>query len=590
MCSDSAIEADRHPLRDSLCRLSCDHWCYAGKVHPQLWALAPEAPALPATTCACLPACIDSLSALAENSIAACAACSPCLRTYATRISANADQVHTYLAAYAAAPLSSVSPASIASLTALMPIPASAAGGRAEPAPHTAAALAHLHAAAHVARTQWTHFNAPVAVAGLVVLALATALTAGALHAALFLRALHYTRLITSTRSFFALSCPPASSTALLPPPAMAMLALLAVRAAVPFSNSLVLAEAQVTQYLVVTGVLILTAAALSRAAIVCRSLSHAGHQLPPRSSPAVSAAVTLLSLAAAASRAAVPVPPPLSHSRRTENVEPADGDTPPRRARVTTLSIWGARVSFAVSRASIMKAARLTVALLCGVTLVTTSSWLLRNLCFLTIIMQLFFTQQRRVIGVAWSIGSVLLSLAKLPDPGWLLPSSMLILCNTLCCVHALWSPKATECTVWAPLGIDRGTSAVVHIALYGATACWSCMSLMRDGAIDRVGASPFDKASVAEAPAGTRGSVDEGWWDGVVAQAAPALVCLALLSHYAHAAVQRCVAVPGTVRRFGTHVPWFKFFGDIVLLLHNALAPLGLMSDAQVWAPGLL
>lgn len=574
-------------IQPPLSKPPCDWRCHAGKVHPRLWALAPEAPGRPATTCACLPPCITALLHPSDTTPAACAVCATCLRTYATRISANAAQVHAYLSAYAATPLSAVSPASLSHLSSLMPPPVPAGTPR-DPGPHTVAALAHLSAAAHVARTQWTQFDTPTAAAGLAVLALATILTAGALHATLFLRALHYTRLITSTRSFFALSCPPVSSSTLLPPSAVAMLALIVVRAAIPLSNSLVLAEAQVTQYLVATGLMLAAAAALSRAAVVRRSLSHAGHRLPPRNSPAVSAAVSLLSLLTALSRAFLLVPPPATHGKRSENVEPAANDMSPRRGRIATLSFRGLRVSFAFSRSAVLKVTRLTIALTCGATVVTSSSWLLRNLCFLTIVLQMFFTQQRRVIGAAWSLASILLSLAKMPDPGWLLPSTMLILCNTICCVHALWSPKATNSTIWSPLGIDRGTSAIVHIALYGAVACWSCMCLMRDGAINRIGASPFDKAAAADSDAAPRsGEPDDGWWDGVVAQAAPALVCLAMLSHHVQSAVQRAIAVPGTVRRFGTHVPWFKFFGDVVLLLHRVLVPLGLMSEAQVRCP---
>ena len=555
---------------------------HAGKVHPHLWALSPQPGSGQASTCACLPSCVASLPTTVAASVAACDACTGCLRTYATRISANANQVNTYLAAYAATALTGISPASLADLAALMPPPATAPGVP-EPRLHTAAALNHLNAAADIARTQWTHFDTPTAVAGLAVLALATILTAGALHATLFLRSLHYTRIITSARSFFGLSCPPVSFS-LLPPPVLAMLALLVARAAIPFSNSLVLAEAQVTQYLVVTGALILAAAALSRAVVVRRSLSHAGQRLPPRSSPAVSAAIALLSLRTALARSLRLVPAPRAHRVRSENVEPPHAGA--RDSTIFTITLLGARFSITASRENIHNTVRLVVAALCGTIVVSTTSWLLRNLCFVTIVLQMFLTRERRIIGVAWSITSAVLSLAQLPDPSWLLPSSILILCNTLSCMHALWSPKTTAGVVWSPLGIDRGTSAVAHIALYGAVACWSCMSLMHYGAIDRIGASPFDKAAPPSADARGAGPQEE-WWDGVVAQAAPALVCLALLSHHVHLAVHRAIAVPGTVQRFGTHVPWYKFFGDVVLMFHRVLVPLGLMSDAQVCSP---
>eukprot|EP00892_Ulva_mutabilis_P011669 jgi/Ulvmu1/8875/UM049_0057.1 len=557
-----------------------------GKVHPHLWSLAPESRAAPASTCACLPHCIAALSG--PTAPDACSTCGACLRTYTTRISANAKQVHAYLAAYAATPLSSVSPDSLAHLAALIPRPASPAEPPPTPGTHAAAALSHLATAADIARSQWTQFHTPSAIAGLAVLALGTLLTAGALHAALFLRSLQYTRIITAARSFFGLSCPPVSSLSLLPPPALVMLGLLAARAAIPFSNSLVLAEAQVTQYLVISGVLVLAAAALSRAVVVRRSLSHAGHQLPPRVSPAVSAAVAALSLRAALASSLCLVPPPSTQRIRSQNVEPAADGPAGGGTTLLTLSIRGARLSVSLSRDDIQHAVRLGVAALCGAVVVSTSSWLLRNLCFVTIVLQMFFTHERRVIGVAWSITSALLALAHLPDPAWLLPSSVLILCNTLSCMHALWTPTATSSVVWSPLGMDRGTSAVMHIALYGAVACWSCMSLIHGGAIDRIGASPFDKAAEpavagpAEAAAAAGGGPG-AWWDGVVAQAAPALVALALLSHHTHLAVHRAIAVPGTVQRFGTHVPWFKFFGDVVLMAHRILQPFGLMSDAQ-------
>lgn len=367
---------------------SCNH--HAGKVNPLLWALAPESPSLPATTCACLPSCIESLTPAtnATTTTAACDACAPCLRAYATRVSANTKQVHTYLTAYAAAPLSSIPPASMSHLASLIPPPAPAAA----PAAHTAAALAHLSAAAHLARTQWTQFDTPMAIAGLAVLALAAVLTAGALHATLFLRALNYARLITSARSFFVLSCPPIPPSPLLPARAALMLALMAIRAAIPFSNSLVLAEAQVTQYLVVTGVLVLATAIVSRAAVVRRSLAHSGHRrVPPRNAPAVSAAVTFFALTSMLSRVLLPVPPPVSHSRRTQNIEPGE-DGSPRTRHVATVSLCGFRLSFEVSFVGIRNAVRLGVAAVCGVIVFASSSWLLRNLCVITIAIQARF------------------------------------------------------------------------------------------------------------------------------------------------------------------------------------------------------
>jgi hypothetical protein len=195
-------------------------------------------------TCACLPGCVRSLSAhQVVPHVESCTQCSQCFLTYSEHVVKNSYQVQQYLNEYSA--LSSVHrfpPAALRGLNQnVQNMHNSTTAERAQKA------LLHLEQAAKLARAKWTQFNIPLALLGLLVMFCCVAIT---LAAACVFLVVH--RGLCAVASLQTESCTLHGQKEIVFPILTryegAAIGVVLLRAAVPFSNSLVLAESQVTQ------------------------------------------------------------------------------------------------------------------------------------------------------------------------------------------------------------------------------------------------------------------------------------------------------------------------------------------------------
>jgi hypothetical protein len=466
----------------------------AGKVHPALWALSPDARGRPCQSLAlCLAPGPDPLPF---------ADCAACLATYGHAVSSATQQVHTYLTAYAR-----VARLPQATLEALNSAYAAAADTL-DPLSHTHAALAYLSVAAKAARTQWTQFRPLSIIAGLVALAV-TALVATSSYA----MALQYrNRLFSSTaavsRAFFLLPPIHAPSGLALPPPVAAIAALVAMRAAIPFSNSLILGELQVTTFLIATGITIAAAAAISRVLAVHDVVANKCYTSPTLSSPPTSLLATLLLAVSALQSAGQMVRgEPLATEDDTSVVEPDAVAFHGKRFRKLPTAVAFTLLIFAL-------------------------------------LLPYF---PLRLVAVVM-FGGALFALVRMH---WVFVDP----CR-----------KGSATMSWQKTSLQRTSLAVLQLAAYTVIALWSCYALDHYGGIDRIGANPFDKgdATAGSPPAPTTPTAP---W----AVAAPLLLIASLLAALLDRAARRIVSLPATVRKFGMHVPWAKALGDMLLYLKS-------------------
>ena len=200
-----------------------------------------------------------------------CHMCMECLRAYSEHVVQNSRQVQEYLDEYSAS--SSVHRFPQAVLQALRgyaPSPQASS-----PVERTSRALQHLQHAADFSRAKWTQFNIPLSVLGLFMMMCCVVIVLAAAFAALLLH-----RVLSLTLAVLAKSCGYSGREEMLLPLLSrqegAAIAVVLLRAAVPLSNSLVLAEAQVIQYLLSASALLAGTAIYAQIRVVHMSQSKA--------------------------------------------------------------------------------------------------------------------------------------------------------------------------------------------------------------------------------------------------------------------------------------------------------------------------
>ena len=406
----------------------------AGRVHPALWALT----ASPSGGhCSCLPACLEAPAPDAP----ACAACDSCVASFAHAASCAAHQVHTYLQRYArvatlpTAALDSLQRAHVTLAEAL------------SPHAHARQALAYLDEAAAIARGQWTQFRPAAIAAGLVVLGATAALCLALLPVLLRYRGALFAHTTALSRAFHLRPAGPAVAAASRSLGGAAALAFLlaTLRAAIPFSNSLVLGELQAVTLLAASVTLVAGGGALSRSLAVHRAVAAAYYALPPHTSPK-----TALQRAWALLAAALPL-----RARRRRAPQSAAGG------------------AFEEPVAAPLRGKRFRRA----PTLVAVACLLAATLLPNPVV---------RVQAMA-ACGGAAAALLRLQwafvDP-------------------ARTAPSATR----EPLTLQATIRAALLIAATAAAALGACYGLSHFGGIDRIGANPFDKAAAPAAAPATR------------------------------------------------------------------------------------
>lgn len=248
---------------------------FAGKVNPLLFSLVKREPGA-LTTCACLQACVQTVVTQHTLAPASCSMCTQCLRTYSEHVLKNSWQVQHYLNAYSAS--SSVHrfpPAVLRALEGSIP-----SFQVTTPEERTSKALLHLQLAADLARAKWTQFNLPLSVLGLFVMLCCVVTSLAAVCAAL----LHH-RLLSAITSLRTESCTFSGKVDMVFPLLSrhegAAIGVVLLRAALPLSNSLVLAEAQVTQYFLFLSALIAGTTVYAQIRSMHRSQSKATTVVP---------------------------------------------------------------------------------------------------------------------------------------------------------------------------------------------------------------------------------------------------------------------------------------------------------------------
>ena len=197
------------------------------------------------TTCTCLPACVQAVMEQQVTVPESCHVCMECLHSYSEHVVKNSWQVQEYLDEYSASSSVHRFPKSV--LRTLKGYAPSSRG--ASPAERTIRALLHLQHAADLARAKWTQFNIPLALLGLFVMMCCVLITLAASGAALLQHRLSALVLAVLAKSYghrgqVEMRLP------FLSRQEAAAIAVVLLRAAVPLSNSLVLAESQASQYL----------------------------------------------------------------------------------------------------------------------------------------------------------------------------------------------------------------------------------------------------------------------------------------------------------------------------------------------------
>jgi hypothetical protein len=467
-------------------------------VHPSLWALTSTAAG---QLCTCLPSCISDSAKLSETD--ACEGCDECITSYARAVSSSARQVHAYLRKYA-----TVASLPRDTMKALEAAYSEAAGTAQDSLQHACAALAYHDAAAAAARTQWTQFRPGRIAAGLALLAVAWSIMPLAYIFVSQQRLRCHVCVARVSRAFFLRPPPPHTESHVLALSVIAAAALVGARAFIPFSNSLILGELQVTTFLMAAGVLVATGAALSRVLAVHRRVVVRSYAIPKLAAPQAALRWTWLLLEAALRPARAP--------RRPSGPAPPQG--PPSHVEPAAAALAGKRLR---TEPIVYMLACLGAALLLP--------W--------------FHVR----VGYAVCFGGAAFFVAR---THW-----------------AFLDPaRVASADSWQAAGVPRTARAALRLLAYCATALLSCYGLSRYGGVDRIGANPFDKATSASPVAAPVPEYTPPWLI-----AAPALLVCSVLAAQADAAARRVVALPATVRRFGVHVPWRKALGDAVLHLRS-------------------
>jgi hypothetical protein len=499
-------------------------------VHPALWALTTTPDG---ELCSCLLACLKH-PADATQLQGTCAHCTQCVASYAHAVSCSAQQAQTYFLQYArVARLPHDTQAALAAAHATVEGTAESVSNSSTNGAlsHAQAALAYHAVAADAARTQWTQFRPGRIFGGLALLAIALVATGALTGAAVHYR--NYSFAVTSriVRAFFLEPPVPWPRVLSISRPVAICLGLVVVRAAVPFSNSLILGELQVTAFLVATGVLVAAAAALSRIAAVhqrveerCYTATNGGtsaeRKLPMYRTPAAAFRWLMVLV----TEALVPLQRSAQRRRSSNGSRYA--------AELPNGSAADVQEPEAIDRRR--KRMRLSPYLVASSSLLTglTAHWLGVRVIYSGLAAAALFFLMR----FHWNIKDV--------------------------------ARRATGHTLQTAGLVDTSRAALRTLAL-AAAALIACVVLSATGGIDRIGANPFDKANASAATAGTGtpaaqpSEVRVSPW----LVAAPAVAVCSIVAMQLDKAARRIVAMPGAAYAYGVHVPWRNKLGDWLL-----------------------
>lgn len=508
------ISADESALSGMLARALVLH---AGKVHPAMWSLTSAHNA----SCHCL----RQLDGLLKTAGAAGAAheCSACLSVYARELARSGQQVQRYLHEYrrvARLPAAAVSAldASFAKLS-----------NASTSLPHdlVQAALQYHADVANLARTEWTQFKPVRIAAGLALQALAAAF-AMAICALLALRArMRYAQVLAISCRFHGQPMPEAASNSMMTAPLATAMGLVVARASVPFSNSLILGELQVTAFLMATCVLAAGGAALSRLQALLRASVARTH---PGQFVTLSA-WEQLRLAGIMAWDAVSLPSccmaPRSRSAEGVVPEPEHHESGPYtqlRWRPVLLAVGAACAALLLPRAGALR-------------------W------------------------AAW--GCQFAIVAVLARVMWLVAAYKRLFAGA-------------QQQHWLMLMPHCAAHKTVQLAALVASALAAIYVLAHVGGVDRIGANPFQKSAGASdtGASSAAASAVQPWL-----LLAPVALGCSILAHRMDALSRRVAAQPAMLARFGVHVPWRLALGDALLALSaagalgRALLPQGLL-----------
>ena len=372
-------------------------------------------------------------------------------------------------------------------------------------------ALQYHAAVAEVARTEWTQFKPARIAAGLALQAIAAALAVATCALLLSKRQSCFAEIITIQRRFQGQAVPELASHGTDWAPLLTAAGLIAVRASIPFSNSLILGELQATTLLMAVAVVLAGGAALSRLMAHVRSC---GAHMYGTLFAALSAweqlqLVWLLVQDAILRRRALEMRAPPEATDAFPEPEHVDNAPYQRmRWRPVLIAVGMAGTSLLMPR---------TAGLRYG-------AWALHTTALLLLMrmMWLFLKTKRVFRGTR--------------DQAWL-------------------------CML--PRGTVRNT---LQLAGLVGTALASVYALAQLGGIDRIGANPFHKApgtdDSTQTTAVSSGRALQPWLILL-----PVLALCSLLSFQLDALSRRITTQPGTVQRFGAHVPWRRVLGDALI-----------------------